>query len=296
VVSTYVASACNVVFTGGFSTWLTAMGYQAHLNTGGAERGAPGFVPGARRGRSSPRGAARLRARAFPPLPCTAQPHPRPRPPLHPPPPPASHRVRAQGAARHSLYSADLLHRHPRHHLAAQAHHPRLAAALPQRHRHRRHAQLVLLAGARPSPAAAPAARTGGGGGGRTRARALSSRLAPTCPASPRPQRSAARSRRCARSACCCGPRAAPSSLSCSSGSGRAPTTVGAGGVGGGAVLGEAERSLAGSCRAPADAASPLCPCPSWPTPAGCGFGTWPTFGFAAFKWTFFFDWNQSYM
>ncbi|GBF99887.1 metal-nicotianamine transporter-like, partial [Raphidocelis subcapitata] len=45
VVQTYVTSACNVVFTGGFSTWLTAMSYQASLNTGGAARGEPGYDP-----------------------------------------------------------------------------------------------------------------------------------------------------------------------------------------------------------------------------------------------------------
>jgi hypothetical protein len=28
----------------------------------------------------------------------------------------------------------------------------------------------------------------------------------------------------------------------------------------------------------------------------GCGFGVFPTFGLTAFKWTWFFDWNQSYI
>lgn len=33
----------------------------------------------------------------------------------------------------------------------------------------------------------------------------------------------------------------------------------------------------------------------AWRSP-GCGFSSWPTFGFKAFKWTWFFDWNQSYV
>ena len=46
MVQTYVTAATNLVFTGGFSTWLTAMGQQASLNTGGAARGEPGYDAG----------------------------------------------------------------------------------------------------------------------------------------------------------------------------------------------------------------------------------------------------------
>eukprot|EP00775_Hariotina_reticulata_P009952 gene9952-10107_t len=45
VLQTYILSISSVAFTGGFGTYLTGMGYQAYLNTGGKPRGDPGFTP-----------------------------------------------------------------------------------------------------------------------------------------------------------------------------------------------------------------------------------------------------------
>ena len=40
----------------------------------------------------------------------------------------------------------------------------------------------------------------------------------------------------------------------------------------------------------------PIPPTAHLHTHKGCGFAAWPTFGFEAFKWTFFFDSNQQYV
>jgi hypothetical protein len=46
VVQTLVSACYSIAFSGGFGTYLTAMSYQAYVNTGGAPRGTPGFNPG----------------------------------------------------------------------------------------------------------------------------------------------------------------------------------------------------------------------------------------------------------